>query len=118
MKIAPPFSFFCHIGADFYCYYKGANEVQMRCKSDDKEFKKCFIYGVLALKSVRCLKKSQIWDLFRHTRAIHLYQHGIDLTLISQWLGYKNYTTTLVYAYADTVLNHPHNPDRLSVFLF
>ena len=40
--------------------------------------------------------------LWRHTRAMHLYQHGMDLTLISQWLGHKNYTTTLVYAYADT----------------
>lgn len=32
----------------------------------------------------------------------YLYQHGMDLTLISQWLGHKNYTTTLVYAHADT----------------
>lgn len=40
--------------------------------------------------------------LMRHSRAMHFYQHGMDLTLISQWLGHKNYTTTLVYAYADT----------------
>lgn len=40
--------------------------------------------------------------LWRHSRAMHLYQHGMDLTLISQWLGHKNYITTLVYAYADT----------------
>ena len=26
----------------------------------------------------------------------------MDLTLISQWLGHKSYTTTLVYAHADT----------------
>lgn len=32
---------------------------------------------------------------------MHLYQHGMDLTLIFQWLRHKNYTTTLVYAYAD-----------------
>ncbi len=30
----------------------------------------------------------------------------MDLTLISQWLGHKNYTTTLVYAYADTEAKH------------
>ena len=40
--------------------------------------------------------------LWRHTRAMHLYQHGMDLTLISQWLGHRQFTTTLVYAYADT----------------
>ena len=32
----------------------------------------------------------------------HLYQHGVDLTLISQWLGHANLETTLVYARADT----------------
>ncbi|NBH70781.1 integrase [Clostridiaceae bacterium] len=40
--------------------------------------------------------------LWRHTRAMHLYQHGMDLTLISQWLGHKQLETTLIYAYADT----------------
>ncbi len=40
--------------------------------------------------------------LWRHTRAMHLYQHGMDLTLISQWLGHKQVETTLIYAYADT----------------
>lgn len=40
--------------------------------------------------------------LWRHTRAMHLYQHGVDLTLISQWLGHANLETTLVYAKADT----------------
>ena len=40
--------------------------------------------------------------LWRHTRAMHLYQHGMDLTMISQWLGHKQVETTLIYAYADT----------------
>ncbi len=40
--------------------------------------------------------------LWRHTRAMHLYQHGMDLSLISQWLGHANIETTLVYAHADT----------------
>lgn len=39
--------------------------------------------------------------LWRHTRAMHLYQHGMDLTLVSQWLGHANLKTTLIYAYAD-----------------
>ena len=40
--------------------------------------------------------------LWRHTRAMHLYQHGMDLTLVSQWLGHANLETTPIYAYADT----------------
>lgn len=40
--------------------------------------------------------------LLRHSRAMHLYQHGMDLTLISQWLGHANLETTLIYAHADT----------------
>ena len=40
--------------------------------------------------------------LLRHSRAMHLYQHGMDLTLISQWLGHAQMETTLIYAHADT----------------
>jgi site-specific recombinase XerD len=40
--------------------------------------------------------------MFRHSRAMHLYQNGMDLTLISQWLGHAQLDTTLIYAYADT----------------
>lgn len=40
--------------------------------------------------------------LMRHSRAMHLYQHGMDLTLISQRLGHANLETTLIYAHADT----------------
>lgn len=43
--------------------------------------------------------------MWRHSRAMHLYQHGMDLTLISQWLGHSNLSTTLVYAYADTEMS-------------
>ncbi len=40
--------------------------------------------------------------LWRHSRAMHLYQHGMDLTMVSQWLGHSNLETTEIYAYADT----------------
>jgi formaldehyde-activating enzyme involved in methanogenesis len=33
---------------------------------------------------------------------MHLYQHGMDLSLVSQWLGHSNIETTRIYAYADT----------------
>lgn len=39
---------------------------------------------------------------FRHSRAMHLYQEGMDLTLVSQWLGHSHLETTQIYAHADT----------------
>lgn len=33
-----------------------------------------------------------------------LYQNGMDLSLVSQWLGHSNLETTLIYAHADTEL--------------
>ena len=40
--------------------------------------------------------------LFRHVRSMHLYQAGMPLPLIAQWLGHSQLETTLIYAYADT----------------
>lgn len=40
--------------------------------------------------------------LFRHSRAMHLYQEGMDLTMVSQWLGHAQLETTEIYAHADT----------------
>ena len=59
------------------------------------------IYADLAREKCPDIPEHVHPHLWRHSRAMHLYQHGMDLTLISQWLGHKNYTTTLVYAYAD-----------------
>jgi site-specific recombinase XerD len=39
---------------------------------------------------------------FRHVRAMHLYQAGMPLPLIGQWLGHSQLETTLIYSYADT----------------
>jgi site-specific recombinase XerD len=39
--------------------------------------------------------------LFRHSRAMRLYQQGMPLELIAQWLGHESPKTTLVYARAD-----------------
>lgn len=40
--------------------------------------------------------------LWRHSRAMHLYQQGMDLTLVQQWLGHSQLVTTQMYAHADT----------------
>lgn len=39
---------------------------------------------------------------FRHSRAMHLYQGGMDLIFVSQWLGHSQLETTQIYAHADT----------------
>ncbi|MBP3900330.1 MAG: tyrosine-type recombinase/integrase [Blautia sp.] len=36
--------------------------------------------------------------LFRRTRAMHLYQAGVPLPIISEWLGHSNIETTRFYA--------------------
>lgn len=59
-------------------------------------------YADIARKSCPEVPANVHPHLWRHTRAMHLYQHGMDLTLISQWLGHTQLETTLIYAYADT----------------
>lgn len=39
---------------------------------------------------------------FRHTRAIHLYRSGVPLSLLAEYLGHAQMSTTKIYAYADT----------------
>jgi site-specific recombinase XerD len=59
-------------------------------------------YGAAAREHCSDVPDNVHPHLWRHTRAMHLYQHGVDLTLISQWLGHARYETTLIYAKADT----------------
>lgn len=40
--------------------------------------------------------------LFRHSLAMHLYQAGMPLVLVAEWLGHSQLETTLLYAHADT----------------
>lgn len=59
-------------------------------------------YGMSAQKYCSEIPDNLHPHVFRHSRAMHLYQGGMDLTLVSQWLGHANLQTTLVYAHADT----------------
>ncbi len=59
-------------------------------------------YGQMARTVCQDVPENVHPHLFRHSRAMHLYQEGMDLTLISQWLGHSQLETTLIYAYADT----------------
>ena len=42
--------------------------------------------------------------LFRHGRAMHLYQSGIHLSYIKDFLGHVSVDTTSIYASADTTM--------------
>jgi len=59
-------------------------------------------YGVKARESCAEVPENVHPHLFRHSCAMSLYQSGVHLTLISEWLGHANLETTLVYAHADT----------------
>jgi site-specific recombinase XerD len=48
-------------------------------------------YGVAAKKVCSDVPDNVHPHLWRHTRAMHLNQHGVDLALISQWLGHAKY---------------------------
>lgn len=40
--------------------------------------------------------------MMRHTRAMHVYQSGMPMVLLSQYLGHAQVETTMIYAHADT----------------
>ena len=40
--------------------------------------------------------------MLRHSRAMHLYQAGMPLAMLTEWLGHADPETTLIYAHADT----------------
>ena len=60
-------------------------------------------YGVSARMQCSEVPEKIHAHLWRHSRSMHLYQQGMDLTLLSQWLGHVNIETTKTfYAFADT----------------
>lgn len=59
-------------------------------------------YGISARGNCLEVPENVHPHLFRHSLAMSLYQNGVDLSLISQWLGHSCVDTTLIYAHADT----------------
>lgn len=70
--------------------------------SDDNVRKLLRSYADSARSSCPSMPNNLHPHHFRHSRAMHLYQHGMELALVSQWLGHANLETTLIYAHADT----------------
>jgi site-specific recombinase XerD len=54
-----------------------------------------------------CIRNANVPDnvhphMIRHSRAMHLYQDGMPLAMLSEFLGHEDPETTLIYAHADT----------------
>jgi integrase/recombinase XerD len=64
----------------------------------------CFMkrYGQSARTTCSDMPENVHPHQLRHTRAIHLYRGGMPLSLLSEFLGHSDISTTQIYAYADT----------------
>ena len=89
------------IYADNYLFYVKRQNGNKRMTEDNARRRVRF-YGNKAKLNCPEIPKDIHPHLFRHSRAMHLYQHGMPLALISQWLGHSEVETTLIYAHADT----------------
>ena len=75
----------------------------VKTKLDGSTVRKLIIlYGRAAHNCCADVPEHVTTHMLRHSRALHLYQHGMDLTLLAQWLNHSQLETTLIYAYADT----------------
>lgn len=59
-------------------------------------------YGSMARNSCPEVPEHIHPHMMRHTRAMHLYQSGMPMVLLSQYLGHAQVETTMIYAHADT----------------
>lgn len=93
----------CNQYAQDYLFYtvRGHHKKRM---TEDNVRSRVRKYGEMARKQCNEVPENVHPHLFRHSLAMILYQNGVDLTLVSQWLGHSNLETTLIYAYADTEL--------------
>ena len=84
-----------------YLFYTIRNGVKKRMTEDNVRWllRK---YGTTARQESLEVPENVHPHLFRHSLAMSLYRNGVDLSLISQWLGHANIETTLIYAHADT----------------
>lgn len=70
--------------------------------SDDNVSRFLKKYATEAWKQNKHVPANVHPHMFRHSRAMHLYQGGMPLAVLSEFLGHEDPETTLIYAYADT----------------
>lgn len=87
--------------SDDYLFYTTTHGVRHQMSVDAVEsfMKK---YGAQAKEVCPTMPDKVHPHQLRHTRAIHLYRSGVPLTLVAEFLGHSQVTTTQIYAYADT----------------
>ena len=88
-------------GEDFSFFYVLRNGAKKRMTEDNVR-KLVRHYGDLAREDEPEVMENLHPHVLRHSRAMHLYQNGMPLELLSQWLGHSRIETTLIYAHADT----------------
>ena len=59
-------------------------------------------YGESARQACTSIPARVHPHMLRHTRAMHLYQDGVPLAMVSEFLGHAQIETTKIYAHADT----------------
>ena len=87
--------------SDQYLFYSVRNQKKKRMTEQNVR-SIVSKYGSMARETNKEVPEQVHPHLFRHSWAMFLYQNGVDLTLISQWLGHAQFKTTLIYAHADT----------------
>ncbi len=86
---------------DHYLFYTTIKGQTGKMSEDNVS---CFLkrYAKLAHQGCSEVPLQMHAHLFRHTRAMHLYQSGIPLSYIKDFLGHVSVNTTDIYAFADT----------------
>ena len=92
-----------HKGSDrssplFYTMHKG----QKTPMSDDNVARFLKKYAIQTCSQNPHVPENVLPHMIRHSRAMHLYQGGMPLAVLSEFLGHEDPETTLIYAYADT----------------
>lgn len=77
----------------FYVQHRGLRE-KLSQDAVEKFIRK---YGERAKESCNEVPEKVYPHMFRHSRATHLYRSGMQLALISEWLGHSQMKTTMKY---------------------
>lgn len=90
-------------GKDVYLFYTTIKGKKGAMSADNVS---CFLkkYGVSARLKCSEVPVKMHAHLFRHSRSMHLYQAGIPLSYIKDFLGHVSINTTSIYASADITM--------------
>ena len=87
--------------SDLSVFYVLRNDARKRMTEDNVR-KLVRHYGDIARHAEPEVLENLHPHVLRHSRAMHLYQNGMPLEMLSQWLGHAQLETTLIYAHAGT----------------